>query len=190
MTTLSEFLVQPRAAYLEAFEVALSDVADDPQYEGFAEVIDQVDAEEQDLDEQFPFFRYDVLAKTTGEEYFDVEVNIDPKVFAHPLIIKEGRMEITIESFVWNACAIFIPDADFKATLLAGWYVRWIKPEQDQMGVTMQEVIHSVTYSTELGEGSIVLVDFGSVPVSGVLELFKLLVDSGIEELVISSLFE
>jgi hypothetical protein len=186
-----QFFEDQRMEYLDALQIILSRLNNEHKYEPIIEPLDQLKNGEEKEDKLFHYFRYDILTKAENNDgYYEIKVNVNPIKFVEPVILRYRLTESLIQSFVWNACVIRFPENQFNPKLLVGWYTKWIKPQQNQIGTTMQEAIHRVSIPDETENKNAILIDFGSIPTLGVIELFDIFSNNRILKLVISSFYE
>jgi hypothetical protein len=186
---LRKFLEDQRTEYLQAFEILCQRIVDNGSHEAFLEPIDKVGVDDKQLAGFFPFFRYDILVKADNEEYYEVKVNINPAVFVSPEKFSVYDIEISIESFAWNGTVFIFSDKRFSMALIHDWHLKWIKPDRDQLKRELQEVIHTTACEFKEIE-TLISIDFGSIPLAGVFDLFEILSTNGVKRVTIKSLYE
>lgn len=186
-----QFFENQRMEYLNALQTIHSRLNHEHKYEPIIEPIDQLKNGEEKENKLFPFFRYDILPKAESNDgYYEIKVNVNPIKFAEPVILHHGRMEILIQSFVWNDCVVRFPEHQFNPKSLIVWYTKWIKPQQNQIGTTMQEAIHRVSIPEETENKNAIVINFGSIPTLGVIELFDIFSNDRIWKLAVTSFYQ
>jgi hypothetical protein len=186
-----QFFENQRIEYLNAMQIILSRLKEKHKYDPIIEAVDQLKTVKEQANRLFSFFRFDILTKAESNDgYYEIKVNVTPIKFAEPVMLHYGRTEILIQSFVWNACVITFPEYQFNPNLLIGWYTKWIKPEQNEIGTNVQEAIHRISIPEEIENKNAIVIDFGSIPTFGVFELFDIFSDNRIRKLAITSFYE
>jgi hypothetical protein len=183
---LIEFLTSQREEYLKGLKT-LYERLETAGQQAFVETIELREGEGESDNMLFDFFRYDILVKSDdNDDYFEMKVNVNPSTYKIPMEFNEGRLEILLESFVWNACLINCSTLVLDMKLIRAWYLKWIRPNENFFEIKAIGVIHSVTIQSDKSEKEIG-VDFGSAPVAAVLELFSILAKANIDRVFIKS---
>src|ERR1700760_2141953 len=102
-----ELLSNQRKKYLEALTMLLNKLEKQGQAT-LLEPLDEYKDDERNGKSLFSLFRYDILVKS-DETYSEVKVHVNPLLLENPTIFKQGNVEISVDSFAWDACSIYSP---------------------------------------------------------------------------------
>ena len=110
------------------------------------------------------------------------EVNLATCPEFEALIFERAGVTLCMETIVWNGVRFHAEPALASDAALRSWGLRWIDPEEcaepDLWG--LGGYVHSITMPENRGGATIFTVDFGSAPVSSLLELLAALGRSGV----------
>jgi hypothetical protein len=94
-----------------------------------------------------------------------------------------GTMLVRLEPFSWESVQLTFSCRRFSLESLRPWLARWLddaEHQRDEHG--FEGVIHTIGWSSLTDELWELVFDFGSAPVSAVMELLAILRDSGVTE--------
>jgi hypothetical protein len=124
----------------------------------------------------FCLFRPDVMVGKPPDGLRMVCVKPDTSAVAPGRYVLENGLEIELESFSWESCAVRVDRERFDLRKLGSWLTRWMDEpctrEPDAHGLC--GVIHGIAW-TSLPSGVEIVIDFGSAPIDALRALLELL---------------
>lgn|SRR5688572_20554087 len=186
--TLDELLTHERSQYIATFQLGLDQ---NKTASSAIEIMLKITADQnKDQPEIFQLTRYDMVTVNAEGKYNLTEFNPnkDSVMKFDKQVYNINNVKVEINPFVWNGCE-FTVDKELNNALYFIWARKWMDiDEKKEPGADgFLNVVHSVTYPTEISGRWTTSIDFGAAPIDAFKELLEILSKQGIKKIEVHS---